>query len=145
MSKTLSPLEQVLVDTIQKASNVTGEVYDAARGVTTKAIDFASTQIPDVIHQLLVWKLAEALTWMGLGLVIIGLFVWVRSRIARWVKDDRARYRGDIDALHTFTVMGGCATFCVSGLLIFCSLLDVLKIWLAPKIFLIEYVSHLIR
>ena len=141
MSKTLSPLEQVLVDTIQKASNVTGEVYDAAKGVTTRAIDFASEQIPDVIHQLLVWKLAESLAYVVLGLSIILLFFWTRSRVKAYVEADD----GDKEIVLLYTVFCGGLSFSIGGIFMFYNLLDVIKIWFAPKIFLIEYAADLLK
>lgn len=141
MSKTLSPLEQVLVDTIQKASNVTGEVYDAAKGVTTKAIDFASEQIPDVIHQLLIWQLAESLAYVVLGLTFILLFFWTRSRVKAYVEADD----GDKEIVLMYTVFAGGLSFSIGGMIMFYNLLDVLKIWFAPKIFLIEYAAHLLK
>lgn len=141
MSKTLSPLEQVLVDTIQKASNVTGEVYDAAKGVTTRAIDFASEQIPDVIHQLLVWKLAESLAYVVLGLSIILIFFWTRSRVKAYVEADD----GDKEIVLLYTVFCGGLSFSIGGMFMFYNLLDVIKIWFAPKIFLIEYAADLLK
>ena len=45
MTKEISQLDQVLIDTIQKATTITGEAIDGAKKVTGQAIDFASAQI----------------------------------------------------------------------------------------------------
>lgn len=140
MAKELNALEQVLVDTIQKATAVTGEAIDGVKGVTGKAIDFASAQIPDVIHQLLLWKMAEALVYVVISAIVIWKVLSLRSAAHKQASEDRDAVWLVMYYLFGVTVVGGISAIAFIGyLLVF------LKIWIAPKLYLIEYVAKLIK
>lgn len=141
MAKELNALEQVLVDTIQKATAVTGEAIDGMKGVTGKAIDFASAQIPDVIHQLLLWKIAEAAVYLIASCLAVWLFFVLRKRFKEFVKGSYDEAMG----WAFFYVLGGGLLIVVPVMEIIASTLLILKIWLAPKLYLIEYVAKLIN
>jgi len=100
------------------------------------AAAFVTGEIPDVLEQLLVWSFAESITYLVLSLFmfcsmpfIYGLF----DRIAKKTND------------------GGfvcCGVMCDVWLCIpACFLFNLtwLKIWLAPKLFLIEYAAELVK
>ena len=118
--KALSVLEQTLVDTI----NSTKE------GIT-QGIDFASKQIPDVIEQLLKWKLVEASVFMVSGVILILTAIYVYRK---FLKDSD----GAIVVLSIPLALGGIVCFINNILIMF-------QIIVAPKIYLIEYVSHLVK
>ncbi len=141
MAKELNALEQVLVDTIQKATAVTGEAIDGVKGVTGKAIDFASAQIPDVIHQLLVWKMAESVVYTIVSLAVIWLFFVLRKRILIAAKES---YDDDM-VMFMYYLFGGVFLVLIPALIAVENILCVLKIWLAPKLYLIEYVANLVK
>lgn len=136
MAKELTELEQVLVDTIQSAGNLTGDVVNGVKTVGTKAIDFASEQIPDVIHQLLLWKFTISLIWFSTG--VISLILLGIGLKKYWDTDI------DIEIKAISTVFfGGLIGF--ASLAIIFTNLTWLKIWIAPKLFLLEYATDLIR
>lgn len=141
MSKEISLLEQVLVDTIKKASEVTGEAIDGVKGVTGKAIDFASAQIPDIIHQLLIWKAAEAVLYLVVSCLAIWLFFVLRKRFKVFIKGSFDEDMGWV----FFYVLGGAFLIVLPVLQIIASTLLILKIWLAPKLYLIEYAASLMK
>lgn len=141
MAKELNALEQVLVDTIQKATAVTGEAIDGVKSVTGKAIDFASTQIPDVIHQLLLWKMAEATVYIIASCIAIWIFFILRKRFAAYIKGSFDEDMG----WAFFYVIAGMVLIAVPVLHIITYTLVILKIWLAPKLYLIEYVAKLVK
>ena len=134
MSKELSQLDKVLVDTIQKVTDVAGQV-------TSKTIDFASEQIPDVVHQLLMYNLVKELVWVGISFGVIAGVVkgWFVLRKAVGASDFF-----DEESLIAYSIMGFFVSvgFFISGM---CSIMAALKIYVAPKLYLIEYVAHLIR
>jgi hypothetical protein len=141
MAKELNALEQVLVDTIQKATAVTGEAIDGVKGVTGKAIDFASAQIPDVIHQLLIWKVAESAVYIVASCIAIWLFFVLRARFKVLVKDN---YDEGVSWAFFYTI-AGMFLIVFPVIQIIASTLLILKIWLAPKLYLIEYVANLVK
>lgn len=134
MSKELSQLDKVLVDTIQKVTDVAGQV-------TSKTIDFASEQIPDVVHQLLMFNLVKELVYVVVCFGIIGAFIkgWFVLRKAN--KDTQGDYD---EGVVLYSTLGGFASI-VLFIVGLCSIMDALKIYVAPKLYLLEYVAHLIR
>lgn len=138
--KELNPLEQILVDTIQKASSVTGEVYDAAKGASAKAIDFAQAQIPDIIHQLLMWKLTEAIAYIFIAIAFLTAFFVFWFKINAFCKKER-----DNAAIILYSTIGGVVIIGGSIACIIDNTLIALQIWVAPKIYLIEYAADLLN
>ena len=130
MGKELNHLEQVLVDTIQKATELTGNV-----------IDFATAQIPDVIHQLLMWKLAESGARIVVCLIIIWVFFVIRKHIKEAVKGTLDEDVGPV----IYAILGGIFLVAVPALLIIGSVMRILKIWIAPKLYLLEYAATLVK
>ena len=135
------------------------------QGVDT-GVSFLSNQLPDVISQLLLWKMAQA----GIGFSIILLVVVISSFSARWATKVFAKYnvgsslymrnhgneeekRGEImrdeaGQLIPWAVIS--VTVCAfSWLALFVGgipmLMSMIQIWLAPKIYLIEYAASLAK
>lgn len=136
----MKQLEQVLVDTIQKATAATGQLVDGAKQVTAESIDFALTQVPDLIHQLLLWKVADATVGIVAMTLLIAVFFKFLPKVVAFSKEDR-----DPSALVAYSVFGGVILVIGPAVSIFWNVSLILKIWLAPKIYLIEYVSELVK
>lgn len=128
MSKELNALEQVLVDTIHKVGDL-----------TSQAIDFASDQIPDVIHQLLVYKLAVNLFYFIASIIFVVIFIWGWHKIKAWGIENQ-----DDEPIIVYSTIGGVVS---SGIIIhaMCRLTTILEIWLAPKLYLIEYAAEIMK
>ena len=125
--------------------------------VTGQATDFLVAEIPDVIQQLLMWKMVESLVFSTLGLILIciPLLVWkfycgVGKIVEPETKETYARYvptlthdsRGDIHAGVVFFVF---SSLCL--VLVCCSIfnLDWLQILISPKVYLIEYATNIVK
>ncbi len=122
--------QKILTDLLQKASN----------GVDA-AVSFSQAQIPDVIHQLLIWNFTTSLIFS-----ILGVLLFTGAQIAAWkvFKHLRKAWRHDEVWEHPEIILISAAyiiTFAPLGWLS----LDWLKIWLAPKLYLIEYAASLIK
>lgn len=114
--------QKVLADLLQKASN----------GIDS-AVSFSQAQIPDVVHQLLMWNAISSIVVQLLCLFIIAVcFVMC-------VKT----YHYDIDAFFLSLVFSIIASS-ISLFFLFSSF-DWLKIWVAPKLYLIEYAASLMK
>lgn len=123
-------LQKSLATILEKATN----------GVEA-GVSFLSAEIPDVAHQLLAWKMAESLlVSLVFALIIAGSFVIL-------FKVFKAE-RGNI--LH-LEEMGIPAVFssAITSMFSFFPLAEnaksALQIWLAPKIYLIEYAASLVK
>ena len=139
-NKELSPLDQILVDTISEITAGTKEMVSTAKDISVKAIDFASEQIPDIIHQLLTFKLIESVVFVIIGLLMTYSFIYFYPKVREWGNDN-----GDDAALPLFSAFGGVGLFIVGIVVTVNNLLVVFKIWFAPKIYLIEYAAQLMK
>lgn len=109
-------------------------------------VSFLSSELPDVIQQLLVWKLAQSSVLLGLG---ISFWVFAAYLLRKGLKNmkeegektwtNRQEYRYVAPyIISAFAVSIGFVMSMVNGA-------TALQIWLAPKIYLIEYAASLAR
>lgn len=116
----------------QKANELLVSLIDKAQ----QGMEFAEAQIPDVIEQLLVWKMAVSAAWMTLSIftflasTVLVIFLF---RIAREDSDSELASLGALVLLVGF------------GLSIAFADTDWIQIWLAPKVYLLEYAASLAK
>lgn len=122
--------QKILVDLLQKASN----------GIDS-AVSFSQAQIPDVIHQLLVWNFALSMIF-----TILGVSLFCVAQYVSWgiFKKLRKEWAGDEFFDHPEGMIIGMVYMITYAPLAWISL-DWLKIWLAPKLYLIEYAASLVK
>lgn len=122
---------KILIELLQKASD----------GIDS-AVSFSQAQIPDVVHQLLVWNTVSSILFQLFILSAIGGYIFA---VYKSIKLSNDRYISDgaiVAAVSAFSVGG----VIVIGLgVAFFAYFDWLKIWLAPKLYLIEYAASLIK
>ena len=114
---------KILVELLQKASN----------GIDA-AVSFSQALIPDVIHQLLMWHAVSSAGIQALCVLVIISCVYLM--IFAWNKGDDADF-----VISSLLVTSGIAISTV----VFFNYFDWLKIWLAPKLYLIEYAASLVK
>ena len=101
------------------------------------AKDFALSEMPDVVSQLLWWRgIASFLFWiLFLALIAAGVKLW-------WAF---SRSEGEWpDSREMAAVLGGFVCLAV-GMIGFLISFDWLQILIAPKVYLIEYAAELVR
>lgn len=126
------------IETLQ--ASLVNIINQATTGVQA-GMNFLSEQMPDVIHQLLVWKLTQNLFWFViLSIFTILLFTFCYKMIKAGQK--KKDYNADGYYFAGFMIgIVGCGTLIASLV----SINEALLIWLAPKIYLIEYAAKLIK
>ena len=143
---------KILVELLQKAAN----------GIDA-AVSFSQAQIPDVIHQLLVWNMVHSLIMTLIAISTIPLVFWFVKRQCRKVEVGKFGNEGyswdrgnpkysptmvwDRKGEISFLIVPGVAVLCVWGLWVIAVVTKMtwLKIWLAPKLYLLEYAASLIK
>lgn len=122
--------QKILVDLLQKASN----------GIDS-AVSFSQSQIPDVVHQLLVWNFT-----LSILLTILGSILFCAAQYASWLifKKLRKDWAGDEFFEHPEAMIIGMIYIFTFSPLAWIGL-DWIKIWLAPKLYLIEYAASLVK
>lgn len=127
-------LQKALAGLIEKSIAVSGD-----------ALAFTQEQLPEVIQQLLLWKLTYSALMTLLGVmffVVLGVLSWRYWRDVLRVLGDE--YASLLSRSSVFLLL----FFAVPSLVIFAgSLINLewLQIWLTPKVYLLEYAANLIR
>lgn len=138
-------LQQALIEVITAFANSVGG-----------AADFAIAQAPEVVQQFLVWKLVAAV----IGLLGCVLMVLVPAFVARHAyqlrpeKNGKPNWAWDIVSYNgepsesgiiaAVWIFGGVSS--VIGLVFSCiNAATALQVWLAPKVYLLEYAANLVK
>lgn len=121
--------QKVLIDLLQKA--VTG---------IDSAVAFSQAQIPDVVNQLLTWNAASSAMIQVASIICISITIILLFKMQSII-DDCEQNVADL-FIGLFMLM-----LAISGVLfvMFWFNFDWLKIWLAPKLYLIEYAATLVK
>ena len=114
-----------------------------------KGTTFLSNQIPEVIQQLLLWKAIASFIEFSSGIFIIGgIFAWLIYQYKYWTTtiknrwgDTTQRISGDNGAYVLLNLL------CIIPLLYGSSCINLiwLQIWIAPKLYLIEYAKDFLK
>ena len=114
----------------QRAEDVLLDLVNKAAEIGSAAVD----EIPLVVQELLTWKFAESLLWFTLA-IAIWILTFVLGRVS-WKNAEELD-----DALPPIVL---CLIGLIGiGLLIFD--LDWLQIWLAPRVYILEYAASLVK
>ena len=137
-------LEKALAEIIEKAS----------RGIDSSA-EFITGQIPDVVQQLLSWKLTESCIGGFTSLLVTILCVTFLSIGARKYQDGVKKkesnwaHGGGLYSTPTGVLIIGTSVSLIVPLfslfIMYSSVIDAAKIILAPKLYLIEYAAQLVK
>lgn len=105
-------------------------------------VSFLGSELPDVIQQLLIYKAA----WAGVEAVMLSVFVGLYIAFWRfYAKADNGFWKSCDDPEAPtifFGVIGGfLSVVFVVGIIV--DIQTIVQIWLAPKIYLIEYAAKL--
>ena len=109
---------------------------------------FLSAEIPDVIHQILLWKaISSFLDFFFFGIILLGILCWVNwKQFLWWQKPHKLN-----SSYSNFEEYGPLFIFNIlqvaPGILIVHSISnwEWLQIILAPKLFLLEYATTLFK
>ncbi|HDX9111809.1 TPA: hypothetical protein RQO74_000247 [Klebsiella michiganensis] len=119
---------KILVDLLQKASS----------GIDA-AVSFSQAQLPDIIRQLMVWKAAAyALNVIFALLLLIGCIVAFRKGM-KWFESY------DKEVLGLFALMFSSCGVAAACYGIMDNVTNGIQLWLAPKIWLVEYAASLVK
>jgi len=132
-------LEKALIDSI-----------DGIKKTGTELIDALYQQAPEVIEQLLLWHAVESLAEFVTGILMVFGVPFATYKIIRKLythfKVGEWRDSETVNFWAPCTVIGAILNaLCITpGAVIFINL-KWLKIWLAPKVYLLEYLSNFVK
>ena len=116
-----------------------GELLNKANDGIDAASGFLAAELPDVIQQLLMWHGASNLLYCIIGVVALIFTIKLDISLYKKVKEN-----GDSDALVIGYFMLGSIVRVILYLIIFNYInITWLQIWIAPKVWLLEYAAKL--
>lgn len=128
-------------DQLQK---VLADIITRVTSGADAAIQFGKEQIPEVLKQLLIWNFTFSfLIWFSATAVIVGYIIWMLTKFRWWFKNQRSTTTELDAAVISITGIWGFISFIM--IFVFWCNLDWLKIWVAPKLYLLEYAASLIK
>lgn len=140
-------LQNALADLIAKSISVAGD-----------ALAFTQEQLPEVVQQLLLWKMVFSAIWFGFGLLLIiapPLIFYIYGGVGRPINPEaESYYRNHRRTLshdehgnpNPETIAPAIVVMLILLVLGMCAIdFDWLKILLAPKVYLIEYAASLAK
>nr|DAY73722.1 MAG TPA: hypothetical protein [Caudoviricetes sp.] len=123
----------------EKATDLLVKMIDVTIQSVSDVVAFGKQQIPDIINQLLMWKIAESGVWLLFGIVFLCVGMFFSNH-----------YYNRLEELEeglgmAARIVGSIISILAGSIMIVSNLLDVLYIWLAPKVWLIEYGAELVK
>lgn len=116
-------------------------ILDKTMSGVDASVEFMQAELPDVIQQLLMWYATKSAILAILGMVILCALLKLDTKAYKVIKEEH-------DADEVFLIWGlmGSIVRAIYILpLCMISNLDWLQIWIAPKIWLIEYAASLVK
>lgn len=126
----------------ENLQNTVNEVLLNLIGGVTQAKDFILGELPDVVQQLLAWKMWESLIYFVASWIFVLLMIWYW----RWVYKSWDRlYK--IDWEEPAVGAGIIVSLICAAVFAFGAVTnwDWLQIMIAPKVYLLEYAASLVR
>lgn len=136
-------INNVLIDILKGAKDAGSEIYGASKTGIVKAVDFAQEQAPLVVQEFLSWKFANAFIWTIVAAISIITLLVVAYKCKNWL--NKEEYIDD--EAFPFIIMVACLFVSIAvafeGLVP--SIEQMVKVKVAPRVFIIEWVSDQIH
>lgn len=159
----------------EQAKDVLAQMMQRALDGVDAAVEFSQEQIPDVVQQLLTWHFVQSLIFFLVGVVILSVCAVVAiktiptkrktsavrreareayERGEKWTRHGGSgsvssieydRVMRDGSTVDLFNVLFPAAIASIFGLVFVGCNIDWLKIWIAPKLYLLEYGASLVK
>lgn len=128
----------------EQLQKVLADIITRVTSGADAAIQFGKEQIPEVLKQLLIWNFTFSfLIWFSATAIIVGYIIWMLTKFKWWFKNQKTTTSEQDAAVTAISVIWGIITFIM--IFVFWCNLDWLKIWVAPKLYLLEYAASLIK
>ena len=138
MTNTQETVNTILIDVLKGVKETGSELYAAGKTGVAQAVDFALQQTPLVVQEFLSWKMSEAiinLIFFGIGTVIM-LFCLVFL-----LKKAKKNIENDAIVPIFFGTLFTVITLIALLNNIKKDIQTIVKIKLAPRVYIIEYVT----
>ena len=140
MTNNQETINTILIDVLKGVKETGSELYAAGKAGVAQAVDFALQQAPLVVQEFLSWKMGEAIfncIFFSIAVIILlSIIVWAKKKIKKLQSYD------DDDIVFYSMIITFCIVFAVGSTIpIKNNIETIIKIKLAPRVYIIEYVT----
>uniref|UniRef100_A0AAU8HZA3 TMhelix containing protein n=1 Tax=Klebsiella phage FKP3 TaxID=3231233 RepID=A0AAU8HZA3_9CAUD len=122
-----------------KASELLVKMIDVTVQSVSDVVEFGKQQIPEVIHQLLMWNALKASIWVVVA-AVFSIFLCTVVNRAKPVLNEADYGFGTV-----VQILGWVIAMVLGGTVFMYNLLQAVYIMIAPKVWLIEYAAELVK
>jgi hypothetical protein len=138
VSDKLTPLQQALLDRADT-------IMDSMARTVERASSFAAEQVPDIALQYVAFGRASLTTYVVIGLIILSIGIWLAVRVAIMNSRGYPEFDYGWDDRRAGAMVSGLVGIMVGGVVFLHNLNNFIMVWVAPKIWLINEISHLVK
>jgi hypothetical protein len=134
--ETAKTLESALINILEKT----------IAGVE-KGVEFLSSEIPDVIYQLLLWHGIKNFIYFLVAILCIAITAFIGKKIYNTIKADDFKWGENNDPSRGAWYVFFLTCVSIVPIAFFFNLINIewIKIWVAPKVWIIEYTATLVK
>ena len=131
-------INAVLIDILKGAKDASSEIYGASKTGIVKAVEFAQEQSPMVVQEFLVWKFAQSVIWVIVGMIAIGVLGFLLKKFVSKLKNSES---SDSELYIIPTVISSILIVVICFINIVPNVEQMVKVKFAPRVFMIEWAS----
>lgn len=138
----------------EQLQGAVAQILERAISGIDSSVDFMQAELPDVIERLLLWYAVKSVAISIFGLIlllayVIAISLAYKSRPAdggenlfweRWSHKSNNEFNFD----WTLVFGVGCVFVLIPSIIMITSIMTAIQIWIAPKIWLMEYAAKLV-
>lgn len=121
----------------ESTDKIVASLIQKAMDGVDQAVDFSKAQLPDVIEQLIHWKLAAYSMRIATCILIITGMYFVFKKSYEWHEGFDKESAGFFGLLFSSLISLVCLAVLIDNIG------NLIQLWLAPKVWLIEYAAQL--
>ena len=135
----------------EQTQAVIAEILMKALKAVEQGAEFLAGEIPEIVEQLLIWHFVSSILTAISGVILLGSIIYfIRKQVAWWDQDvdckyrigKEKRYQSSSSPLLFANIF---LIFPISYSISYISNTTWIKIWVAPKLFLLEYAASIIK
>ena len=139
----------------EQLQNAVATILDRAISGIDSSVDFMQAELPDVIEQLLMWYAVKGVIWIVIGLILaLPLLAFIKVMLSKDIKGATSDSFWVQHWSHSDNSLGIGASFFLAVLSLLaivgvsismCNIMEPIQIWIAPKIWLMEYAASIVK
>ncbi|CAH9015705.1 putative TMhelix containing protein [Vibrio phage 511E55-1] len=132
----------------EQLQGAVAQILERAISGIDSSVEFMQAELPDVVEQLLLWYAVSNVIYTLLGLFILYASYWIIKKPKptddNWMWDwseRKGRHEGSMNCIFGIFVLFPA----IPGFILSMSIMESIQIWVAPKIWLMEYAANLVK